>query len=95
MPLINGHEYSPDEALAAHYCPECGADFSKVNAHGHRRTHWVKPPPADPQHDESRRRIALYDGYLKGNPPLASSERPPLVADTPAAPASDTQEVKQ
>ena len=77
MPIINGYEYTAEQAIAADYCPECGADFRKVNPHAHRLEHWRHPAPAESQHDETRKRIALYDKYLETHAPLSSSGEPP------------------
>lgn len=64
MPIVDGKIISPDEALARHRCPECGADFKTVSAQGHRQRHWRSQPPNGPDGDEGRRRMKLYDEYL-------------------------------
>lgn len=64
MPIVDGKIISPDDALAQNRCPECGVDFKRVSARGHRQRHWRAQPPNGPDGEEGRRRIALYDGYL-------------------------------
>ena len=86
MPIINGYEYTPDQAIASDYCPECGADFRQVNPHAHRLEHWRQPPPGQAEHDETRRRMKLFDDYLKSHAPLSRSGEPPKLR-TGARPA--------
>jgi hypothetical protein len=81
MPIINGVEYTPEEAIAANYCPETGVDLTKVNPAAHRKSLWLAPPPLDDRGDEARRRMALYDKYLKDHPaPTEPPAKPQLSA---------------
>lgn len=92
MPIINGYEYSAEEAIAADYCPECGADFRKVNPHAHRLDHWRQAPPSDATHNEGRKRIKLFDDYLRTHPPLNSDGvGPKLRAGAKPAPAASQE----
>jgi hypothetical protein len=73
MPLVKGQLETPDDAIAHGFCPECGKDLAEGNPAAHRRTHWMAPPPADESGDEARRRMALFDGYVKGQEAKAKS----------------------
>ena len=64
MPNVDGQFVTPDVALERDHCPECGADFSEVDAIAHRREHWHVAPPNGPAGEEGRRRIKMYDAYL-------------------------------
>lgn len=68
MPLVNGVEISPDDAMAQDRCPECGADLTKIHARSHRNEHWLSQPKNDRQGKEGLRRIALFDKWLEGHP---------------------------
>jgi hypothetical protein len=46
MPLIDGLEYTPAEAMAKGRCPECGRDLSISNATVEIKLHW--PHGLDP-----------------------------------------------
>ena len=94
MPIINGHEYTPDAAIAADYCPECGADFLKVNARAHRLSHWRAKPPNSDDGDEARRRMALYDAYLHSHPQQAAATAPPKLRAGVKAPIELTEEAQ-
>lgn len=94
MPIINGQEYTPDAAIASDYCPECGADFRVTNPHAHRLTHWRRPAPLGAEHDETRRRIALFDDYLKTHAPLSRSGLPPELRAGTAPARSSGQEAQ-
>jgi hypothetical protein len=82
MPLVHGQEVTPDDAIASAFCPECGHDLTLGNPAAHRKTHWMAPPPADASGDEARRRMGLYDEYLK-----AHAEQPAAAAPAPASAA--------
>jgi hypothetical protein len=83
MPLVHGQEATPDDAMASGFCPECGKDLTVGNPAAHRRTHWMAAPPADASGDEARRRMTLYDAYLKEHP-----DKPADPTKPPAAPVN-------
>lgn len=67
MPLHEGTEITPDDAISQGLCPECAADLKKVNPIAHRREHWTAPPPRGHYGDEARRRIKMFDDFIKRN----------------------------
>ena len=64
MPLKDGKLITPDEAIAANCCPECGGDLTDSSPIGHRNAHWRTQPPAGIDGDEGRKRIALLDQFI-------------------------------
>lgn len=62
MPLIQGVEYSPDDAVAHGFCPETGIDLAGVNIEDHIGRLW---PYGDKSNPEARRRIELLRTYAK------------------------------
>jgi hypothetical protein len=85
MPLVKAQLVTPDEAVAHGFCPECGKDLTEGNPAAHRLSHWMKAPPEDQSGDEARRRMVLYDSYLKAQFAKAAE---------PAKPAAAQQEAK-
>ena len=67
MPLIDGVEVSPDDAIAKGRCPETGVDLRKVNPIAWRKRLWTTLPPLDKRGDEARRRMALLDKFIADN----------------------------
>lgn len=86
MPLINGYSYSPEAAIAADYCPECGVSFVERDPHAHRLSHWMAEPPRGESGDEGRKRRKLFDDYLAAHPKSTEAPPPPPLAPiaTPA-----------
>lgn len=76
MPYVKGRLLTPDEAIKAGYCPECGFDFRTGSASGHRITHWRAEPPKGAVGDEARRRMKLYDEYLAAQAAAAAKPAP-------------------
>jgi hypothetical protein len=67
MPMVDGKQVTPDEAMAAKHCPECGADLTKVNAVAELRSHWHIAPRDDRQGKEGLRRRAMLAKYIQDN----------------------------
>lgn len=82
MPLIEGLEVSPDDALKAGKCPECGIDLTKVNPLAHRREHWEVVPRDDRAGQEAKRRIALFDKFLADSQERTSKAQDDQQSDT-------------
>lgn len=74
MPLIDGVETSPDDAIAKDCCPECGKDLTKIHARSHRNEHWTGPVGNAREQQEAHRRIKLFDDYLKAHPEAPAKE---------------------
>lgn len=70
MPLIEGNEYSPDDAVAHGYCPETGIDLKGVNIEDHIGRLW---PRGDCGNPEIRRRIELLRSHAKKQQPVELS----------------------
>jgi hypothetical protein len=68
MPLVDGTDTTPDDAIAARRCPECGEDLTKVHARSHFATHWTGPIENSRRTEEARRRIELCRKYLEQFP---------------------------
>lgn len=64
MPLVNAKLLTPEEAISANRCPECGGDLTASSPIGHRNAHWRTQPPAGVDGDEGRKRIALLDQFI-------------------------------
>jgi hypothetical protein len=80
MPLIDGKLVSPDDAMKAGRCPECGADLRVVNPIAHRRSHWQRMPNADRLGEEGLRRMAMFDEFIAANK-VRTSNMPKLKVD--------------
>lgn len=75
MPLVNGEELTPDEAMAKNLCPECGADLTKVNPIAERNSHWRRRPNDDADGREGLRRMAMLDKFIADNN-VGTSDKP-------------------
>lgn len=64
MPIVDGHNITPDDALKAGRCPECGKLLAEVSAEFHVAEHWPMPIPRDARHLEAERRKALLTEAL-------------------------------
>lgn len=64
MPLVKGKLMSPDDAMAAGLCPECGDDLAEQNPLAHRRSHWQKRPNDDEDGKEGLRRMRMFDKWI-------------------------------
>ena len=64
-PFWDDVDHTPEEAIAADRCPECGKDFKKVNAVACLNAHWLKPGPDNIDGDEGRRRKAMLIKYIE------------------------------
>jgi hypothetical protein len=77
MPLVNGKVLTPDEAIAQHCCPECGADLTNVNPIAELASHWRVTPRDDRQGKEGLRRRALLQKYIADNKVTTSDQPKP------------------
>jgi hypothetical protein len=77
MPLVDGQLMSPDDAIAANRCPECGKDLTQVNPIAHRKSHWHRMPNDDVDGQEGRRRMALLDDFIVKNKVRTSDQPKP------------------
>lgn len=66
-PLVGEQTLTPEQAIAQHLCPECGADLKKTNAIAERNRHWRTEPPNGIDGDEARKRRALLNKYILDN----------------------------
>jgi hypothetical protein len=80
MPLVNGKVMSPDDAMAAGRCPECGVDLRESNPIAHRRSHWKRQPPWGVDGDEARRRMVMFDKFIADNKVRTSNMQAPKTA---------------
>jgi hypothetical protein len=65
MPFYDEQDHTPDEALAAGRCPECGKDFAKINPMACLNDHWRVQPKNDRDGEEGLRRQDLLKEYIK------------------------------
>jgi hypothetical protein len=77
MPLFEGKNISPDDALAKGLCPECAVDLRKVNPIAHRKTHWRTMPRDDAQGQEGLRRMQMLDDFIIKNKVRTSNQPKP------------------
>jgi hypothetical protein len=68
MPLSNGEELTPDEAIAKGCCPECGIDLKTVSPHGELNRHWETQPRDNRAGAEGLRRMNLLKEYIANLP---------------------------
>ena len=80
MPLVEGKDMTPADAIAAGLCPECGQDLKLSNPIAHRKSHWKTMPPLDRRGDEARARMALLDKFIADNKVRTSNMPPPAAA---------------
>jgi hypothetical protein len=80
MPYVDGKDLTPDEAMEANRCPECGVDLTKVNPIAELNSHWTKEPPNNRSGDEGRRRREMLREFITKNK-VRTSDQP-----KPAAP---------
>ena len=71
MPLVNGKDISPDEAILLGLCPECGAMVTPRTALSHARSHW-NPETLDPA-GEARRRYNLLAEFAQTDRGISKS----------------------
>lgn len=77
MPIIDGKNVSPDEAMLLGRCPECGQPLIPKTARAHAADHWFGRDPNDPWlSEEARRRYKLIIDFAAAryNPLAARSE---------------------
>lgn len=86
MPLVDGKLMTPEEAIAAHRCPECGRDLKTTNAIAERNAHWRVRPNNDADGKEGLRRMKMLDDYIKANDVHTSDWEPLESAKPNAAP---------
>lgn len=67
MPYVNGVEMTPDEAMAANCCPECGRDLTKVNPISELNSHWKAYPVNNRDGEEALRRRAMLVDFIERN----------------------------
>lgn len=84
MPLVDGKNLSPDEAIHLGLCPECGAPVTPGTAISHARSHW-NPDTLAPS-SEARRRYDLLAQFVQwGSTKRESTQRSqfPVSAKSP------------
>lgn len=86
MPFVDGKMLTPDEAIAAARCPECGADLTKVNPIAELNSHWTAQPRDNRQGAEALRRQNLLKAFIEKNH-VRTSDMPKPAAPN-AAPAA-------
>lgn len=63
MPLYNGDEISPEDAVKRGLCPECARPLADVIIEDEIARHWPRTPNAD-----ATKRIDLMRDWAKKNP---------------------------
>jgi hypothetical protein len=86
MPLVDGKNISPADAMAAGRCPECGDDLKTQNPIAHRRSHWLTQPPLGVDGDEARARMEMFDKFIADNNVRTSNMPKPAEKKPNAAP---------
>jgi hypothetical protein len=87
MPLVEGKDVSPDDAMAKGLCPECGADLTKTNPIAHFRSHWKVRPKQDRDGEEGLRRMAMFQQFITDHDVRTTNMPKPKAPAAPAAPA--------
>jgi hypothetical protein len=59
MPLVDGKELTPDEAIADGLCPECAAPLDEESAQAHMEMHYVTAAHGQAPNIEANRRAEL------------------------------------
>jgi|GEM_PF-2193542 len=77
MPLVKGKLMSPDDAMAAGLCPECGDDLREQNPIAHRASHWQTRPKEDADGAEGLRRMRMFDKWIVDNKVRTSDQADP------------------
>jgi len=77
MPLVDGEMMSPEDAMAANLCPECGRDLRKVNPVAHRKSHWHRRPNDDVDGQEGLKRMKMLDDFIVKNNVRTSDQPKP------------------
>jgi hypothetical protein len=67
MPLVDGKVVSPDAALEAGHCPECGADLKVHNPVAELNRHWTTVPKDDRRGAEAVRRRNMLLAFIERN----------------------------
>lgn len=67
MPYVDGVEMTPDQAIAANRCPECGNDLTKVNPVAELNSHWKAYPVNNQDGQEALRRRAMLLDFIERN----------------------------
>jgi hypothetical protein len=87
MPLYNGKDISPDEAILLGLCPECASTVIPKTALKHARGHW-NPERLDPSSEARRRYDLLAEfGRTKGGISKSVVQHPPVAASPSATDA--------
>jgi hypothetical protein len=86
MPLVDGKLMTPDDAIAADRCPECGRDLKTTNPIAERNSHWRVRPNNDADGIEGLRRMKMLDDYIAKNDVHTSDFVPPEAPKPNAAP---------
>lgn len=87
--LEQGVHVTPDDALAAGFCPECGRPMSEINVLEEIDRHWPRE-----RSDEALRRIKLLQGFYtkqqadKAQAEAAKAEHDPEKLAALAAPGN-------
>src|ERR1700686_5265709 len=85
MPLVDGRDISPDEAIHRGLCPECAAAITPRTALTHARSHWN--PDRPDLSEEARRRLNLLAEFAKATriPSQAKSTSPDRPSEPPSS----------
>jgi len=76
MPLVKGKLVTPEAALAAGLCPECGDSFKDADPVAHENMHWKAPVPVDKRGDKTRARQAMLAKYIAEKKPATQGPAP-------------------
>jgi hypothetical protein len=87
MPIVDGKDISPDEAIHRGLCPECGVPLTPKSALSHALGHWDRPNLSP----EGRRRYDLVLEFIdiakpRPRPKITMPTRP---TPTPPKPEND------
>lgn len=72
MPIVNGNDMQPDDAVAQGLCPECARPLAETNPEEHIAAHWPRG-----MSDEARRRAELIRSHAKKQADEAAANVPP------------------
>jgi len=74
MPIVDGKDISPDEAMHRGLCPECGTAVTPRTARAHADDHWGGRTPSP----EGQRRYDMLRDFSAGSRTDGKIERSPL-----------------
>src|SRR5689334_21254685 len=75
MPIVEGKDLSPDEAILLGRCPECGLPLIPRTARAHASDHFFGREPNDPWlSEEARRRYKLIIDFADARYPAVAAQ---------------------